>query len=289
MAEKKIKQPVKNGRVKVPVVMQMEALECGAASLCMLMAYYDKWVPLEQVRKDCGVSRDGSKASNILKAARSYGFTGKGYRFEPETLRKEGIFPCIIHWGFNHFVVCDGFKGGKAYLNDPAKGDYAVSMETFDENFTGVCLVIEPGEGFEPGGKPKSVLAFARKRLRGAESAVAFVFVSTVITSMIGILSAGMSRIFLDELLTWKESVWFGSFLIALGLLTFIQLAAAWIQAIYSLRLNGKMAVVGNSAYMWKVLRLPMEFFTQRMAGDIQQRKDTNASIASEIVNTQAP
>ena len=289
MKEKKIKQPVKNGKVKVPVVMQMEALECGAASLCMLMAYYDKWVPLEQVRKDCGVSRDGSKASNILKAARSYGFTAMGYRYEPETLREEGKFPCIIHWGFNHFVVCDGFKGGKVYLNDPAKGDYAVSMETFDENFTGVCLMIEPGENFKPGGKPKSVLAFARKRLRGAESAMAFVFVSTVITSMIGILSAGMSRIFLDELLTWKEPVWFGSFLIALGLLTFIQLAAAWIQAIYSLRLNGKMAVVGNSAYMWKVLRLPMEFFTQRMAGDIQQRKGTNASIASEIVNTQAP
>ena len=289
MKEKKIKTPVSKGKVKVPVVMQMEALECGAASLCMVMAYYDKWVPLEQVRKDCGVSRDGSKASNILKAARSYGFTAKGYRFEPEVLREEGKFPCIIHWCFNHFVVCDGFKGGKVYLNDPAKGDYAVSMETFDENFTGICLMIEPGENFEPGGKPKSVMAFARKRLRGAESAMAFVFVSTVITSLIGILSAGMSRIFLDELLTWKEPVWFGSFLIALGLLTFIQLAAAWIQAIYSLRLNGKMAVVGNSAYMWKVLRLPMEFFTQRMAGDIQQRKGTNASIASEIVNTQAP
>lgn len=226
MAEK-IKQPITKGRAKVPVVMQMEALECGAASLCMLMAYYGKWVPLEQVRKDCGVSRDGSKASNILKAARSYGFTAKGFRYEPEQLREKGKFPCIIHWNFNHFVVCDGIKGNKVYLNDPAKGDYAVPLEKFDESFTGICLMIEPGEGFAPSGKPKSVMTFARKRLRGAESAMAFVVVTTVISSLVGILSAGMSRVFMDELLTQKEPHWFFSFLIALGVLTFVQLAAA--------------------------------------------------------------
>ncbi len=289
MSHKKIKQPVMKGRVKVPVVMQMEALECGAASLCMLMAYYDKWVPLEQVRKDCGVSRDGSRASNILKAARSYGFTAKGYRFEPETLRESGRFPCIIHWEFNHFVVCDGFRGNKVYLNDPAKGDYTVSLERFDEAFTGVCLMIEPGEGFEPGGKPKSVLEFAKKRLRGAGAAVAFVMITTVIASLAGILTAGFSRVFLDQLLTGKSPEWFVPFIIGLSVLTLIQLASAWIQAIYSLKLDGKMAVVGNSTYMWKVLRLPMEFFSQRMAGDIQMRKASNATIASEIVNTQAP
>ncbi len=289
MSHKKIKQPVTKGRVKVPVVMQMEALECGAASLCMLMAYYDKWVPLEQVRKDCGVSRDGSRASNILKAARSYGFTAKGYRFEPETLRESGRFPCIIHWEFNHFVVCDGFRGNRVYLNDPAKGDYSVSLERFDEAFTGVCLMIEPGEGFEPGGKPKSVLEFAKKRLRGAGSAVAFVMITTVIASLAGILTAGFSRVFLDQLLTGKSPEWFVPFIIGLSVLTLIQLASAWIQAIYSLKLDGKMAVVGNSTYMWKVLRLPMEFFSQRMAGDIQMRKASNATIASEIVNTQAP
>ena len=289
MSDHKIKQPVKNGRAKVPVVMQMEALECGAASLCMVMAYYDKWVPLEQVRKDCGVSRDGSKASNILKAARNYGLTAQGYRYEPEELKEKGTFPCIIHWNFNHFVVCDGFKNGKAYLNDPARGDYAVPMDVFDESFTGVCLMFAPGEGFKPSGKPKSVMDFARKRLRGAESALAFVVVTTVIASLVGIVNSGFSRVFLDELLTQREPTWFVPFLIGLAVLAFIQLAAAWIQAIYSLRLNGKMAVVGNSTYMWKVLRLPMEFFSQRMAGDIQQRKSANAQIAGQIVSTLAP
>ena len=289
MERKEIRQPVTKGVAKVPVIMQMEALECGAASLCMVMAYYDKWVPLEQVRKDCGVSRDGSKASNILKAARSYGFTAKGFRCEPEQLRQSGQFPCIIHWEFNHFVVCDGFRGNKVYLNDPAKGDYAVPMEVFDESFTGVCLLLEPGEDFEPSGKPRRVVEFARKRLRGAEGAMAFVIVTTVIASLVSILSAGFSRVFLDQLLTRNEPVWFGSFMIALGLVSFIQLASAWIQAIYSLRLDGKMAVVGSSTYMWKVLRLPMEFFSQRLAGDIQQRKEYNAQLAGQIVNTLAP
>ena len=177
--EKKIKAPITCGVAKVPVVMQMEALECGAASLTMILAYYDKWIPLEQVRVDCGVSRDGSNAKNVLKAARSYGLIAKGYRYEPEDLKKNGKFPCIIHWNFNHFVVLNGFKGNKAVLNDPAKGTYSVPMETFDQSFTGICLMFEPSETFEPSGKPKSVLAFAKKRLSGAGVAIAFVMLTT--------------------------------------------------------------------------------------------------------------
>ncbi len=289
MAEKRIRQPLTTGVAKVPVVMQLEALECGAASLCMVMAYYDKWIPLEEVRRDCGVSRDGSKASNVLKAARSYGMVAKGFRFEPEDLRAKGKFPCIIHWDFNHFVVCDGFRGNKVYLNDPAKGAYSVPMEIFDKSFTGICLMIEPGEGFAPGGKPKSVLRFAKKRLEGTEAAIAFVTLTTVITSLAGILSAGFSRVFLDQLLTGRDPEWVTPFFLSLGLLTAIQLVSAWVQAVYSLRLSGKMAVVGNASYMWKVLKLPMEFFSQRMAGDVQQRKGANASIAENVVNTVAP
>jgi len=289
MNKKEIRQPVTKGRAKVPVIMQMEALECGAACLCMVMAYYNKWVPLEQVRKDCGVSRDGSKAGNILKAARNYGFSAKGFRLEPETLRAKGRFPCIIHWDFNHFVVCDGFRGNKVYLNDPAKGDYTVTLEKFDESFTGICLMIEPGEDFTPGGEPKSIADFAKKRLRGAGGAMAFVIITSVITTLVGIVSSGFSRVFLDELLTGAEPGWFVPFIAGMVLIAFIQITAGWIRAVYSFKLDGKMAVVGNSTYMWKVLRLPMEFYSQRMAGDIQQRKESNASIAAEIVSTLAP
>ncbi len=286
---RKIKQHVKGKVAKVPVVMQMEALECGAACLTMVLAYYDKWVPLEQVRADCGVSRDGSKALNVVKAARSYGLKATGYRYEPEGLKENATFPCIIHWNFNHFVVLRGFKGKKAYLNDPARGDYAVSMEDFDKAFTGICLMFSPSENFVPGGKQKSVVEFAKKRLVGAGTAVTFVILTTVISSLMGVINPVFSRIFLDNLLTDKNPEWFMPFIIALSAFSAVQLLVAWIQTIYSLRINGKLAITGSSSYIWRVFRLPMEFFSQRMAGDIQQRESTNARIASNLVGTFAP
>ena len=286
---KKLKKPVTHGAADVPVIMQMEALECGAASLAMVLAYYGKWLPLEQVRFDCGVSRDGSNARNILKAARSYGLAAKGYRYEPNDLRRDGKFPCIIHWNFNHFVVLDGFRGNKAILNDPAKGKYVVSLKTFDDSFTGICLLFEPTEDFTPGGKPPSVLAYAKKRLKGAGSAVAFAAITALITAITGVISPAFSRVFVDRLLTGKNPEWFIPFIIGLSLLSVLQLVVGWINAVYSLKINGKLAMVGSTAFMWKVLRMPMEFFSQRMAGDIQGRQSSNASIAGSLVNTLAP
>lgn len=290
MADKiKIKSPVTKGAAKVPVIMQMEALECGAASLAMVMAYYGKWIPLEQVREDCGVSRDGSNARNVLVAARSYGFVAKGYRYEPEDLKKGGKFPCIIHWNFNHFVVLDGFKGGKAIINDPARGTRTVSMDEFDKSFTGICLNIEPGEEFQPGGKPKSVLKFVKNRLQGAGVAIAFVVICSLISALMGVIQPGFSRIFYDRLLTHQNPDWFMPFMIGLAVVSAIQIIISAVEAIYSNKINGKMDVVGNSTFLWKVLHMPMNFFSQRMAGDIQSRQSSNAGIAGSLVNTFAP
>lgn len=289
MAKQTVKKPIEKGVAKVPVVMQMEALECGAASLCMVLAYYNKWIPLEQARLDCGVSRDGSNAFNVLKAAENYGMEAAGYKLEPDELFEEGMFPCIVHWEFNHFVVCDGVKGDRVYLNDPAKGSYSVTREVFDDSFTGIVLMMEPGENFEPGGKPKSVKDFVIKRLRGTGVAFAFVVITTIITSLMSILNAGFSRVFLDQLLQGRNMEWITPFFVGLGIITLVEIVTAWIQAVYSLRINGKMDAVGNSTFMWKVLHLPMEFFTQRLAGDIQGRQASNASIASTVVNTIAP
>lgn len=287
--KQKIKQPLTKGVAKVPVVMQMEALECGAASLAMVCAYYNKWIPLEQIRVDCGVSRDGANAKNLLVAARSYGFTAKGYRYEPDDLKKNGKFPCIIHWNFNHFVVLDGFKGKKAVINDPAKGTYTVSMETFDKSFTGICLMFEPNENFVPSGKRKSVLSFALKRLSGAKVAVAFVVFTTLISALIGVITPAFSRIFMDRLLTHENPDWFYPFLIALSAMSALQLVISALETYYSNRINGKLATIGSSTFMWKVLHLPMEFFSQRLAGDIQGRQGSNAGIANSVVNTFAP
>ena len=287
--KKKIKKPLTKGAAKVPVIMQLEALECGAASLAMVMAYYDKWVPLEQVRLDCGVSRDGSNARNVVLAAQGYGFSVSAYQCAPEALRVEGTYPCIIHWNFNHFVVLCGFKGKYACINDPARGFVKVSAEEFDKAFTGVAIVPVPGEDFRPGGRRRSTLDFAMKRLAGAGAAVAFVMLTTVVTSLFGIINPVMSKIFMDRLLTGINNEWLMPFIGVMTGLAALQIIVAWIHAIYSLKINGKMAIIGSTTYMWKVFCMPMEFFSQRMAGDIQTRKDTNATIAKTLVNTFAP
>ena len=289
MSMQRVKPTVTKGVAKVPVVMQLEALECGAAALAMVMAYYGKWVPLEQVRLDCGVSRDGSKAKNIFLAAQHYGFDVKAFRFSVESIREKGQFPCIIHWNMNHFVVLDGFKGKYAYLNDPARGTVKVTMEEFDASFTGVTIIPVPSADFEPGGKQKSTLSFARKRLIGAGAAVVFVMLTTAIGYLFGIINSVTLRIFMDRLLTGINREWLYPFISMLALLALIQIIVAWAQAIYSLKINGKMTVIGSTTYMWKVLRLPMEFFSQRLAGDIQSRAGMNASIAGTLVNTLAP
>ncbi len=291
MADKnvKIKSPVTKGVAKVPVVMQLEALECGAASLAMVMAYYDKWVPLEQVRSECGVSRDGSNAKSIALAAQRYGFTVEPFRRSPQTIREKGVFPCIIHWNFSHFVVLDGFRGNLACINDPARGYVEVPMDEFDKAFTGVTLNLVPGEGFVPSGARKSTLEFARKRLEGSRGAVAFVVLMSVISYAFNLINPVMSRVFLDRILSGKNAEWLSPFLSIMFALTVLQLAAAWGRTIYSLKINGKMALVGSSTFMWKVLRMPMEFFSQRMAGDILQRQRQNESIAGTVVDILAP
>ena len=289
MKMKAAKYPVTKGRVKVPVIMQLEVLECGAASLTMIMAYYGKWVPLEQVRADCGVSRDGSKAKNILKAARGYGFKAKGYRCEVSAIKNKVSYPCIIHWNFNHFVVLDGFKGDTAYINDPARGEVKVPMEEFDRSFTGICIQIEPGEDFVPSGKPKSTFEFARKRLIGAGTAVVFLLISTVIGYLFGIINPVFSRFFMDRLLTGENRELLMPFIGLMSLFALVQVIVAWVQAIYQMKINGKMALVGSSTYIWKILKMPVEFFSQRMAGDILQRETLNASIANTLVETFTP
>ena len=282
-------RPVQGRCAKVPVVIQLEALECGAASLTMILAYYGKWIPLEQVRADCGVSRDGSNARNVLRAARNYGLVAKGYRYEPEQLRQYGSFPCIIHWEFNHFVVLCGFKGDYAVINDPANGTRRVPMDSFDKSFTGVCLMFEPGEGFEPSGKPKSVLRFARRKLAGTGASFVFVVLTTAIISLLGIIMPGFSNVFADRLLSGANPEWFMPFICGMSALVAVQIIVSWLQAVQSLKTNGKIAVVSNAEFTWHVLRLPMEFFSQRMAGDIAGRKMQNAQIAGTLISVMAP
>ena len=285
----KIKEPKRKGVAKTPIIMQLEALECGAASLAMVMAYYGKWVPLEQVRVDCGVSRDGSNATNILQAARMYGFKTRGVAITAQKLRQAGSFPCIIHWDLAHFVVLCGFRGNKAIINDPAKGCMKVPMEQFEKMFSKICLYIYPDENFVPSGKKRSMLSFARKRLIGARSLVAFFSIITIVFYVLGIVDPVIRQFFVDNLLGGKNPSWLLPFIIVLSIVAALEIIIKLIDALYKYKIRGKLALVGNTSYMWKILRLPIEFFSQRMSGDIQQRKNENAKVAETLVNVFAP
>ncbi len=284
-----IPSPKKTGVAKVPMIMQMEATECGAACLSMVLAYYGRWVTLEQARQDCGISRDGSNAKNIYQAAAAYGLKAKAYCFELSALREKASYPCIIHWGFNHFVVLNGFCRKGAVLNDPARGCTMVSVEELDEMFTGVCLMFEPGEDFRPGGAKRSIAEFARKRLEGSGAAFLFVAATTAAAALVGILEPVYSRIFIDRLLTRQNQAWLSFFLFGITFLAVMQIVIALLNSVYLMKIQGKFAIVSNSKFMWHVLRLPMSFFSQRMAGDIAMRQKANQDIASLLIGVFAP
>lgn len=274
---------------KVPQVMQMEALECGAACLTMILAYFGRWVPLEQIRADCGVSRDGSKATNILKAARSYGLAAKGMTFSTEALRKKAPFPCIIFWNFNHFVVLDGFKGKYAYINDPARGEIKVPLNEFEDSFTGIALLFEKTDAFEEGGQKPNNVEYAKKRLAGLGPAIAFVMVTAAIASVLGIVNTSLGKVFMDRILTGANPDWLTPLVVIMLVLAAITGIVSVLNAVYLVRIQGKIAVVASSRFMRHLLHLPVGFYAQRMVGDLQQRQSANETIAFALIGKLAP
>ncbi len=275
---------------KVPVVMQMEALECGAACLCMIAAYYKKWIPLTQVRADCGVSRDGSVAKNILNAARSYGFEAAGYKVEPESIDSLH-FPMIIHWNFNHFVVLCGInrKSGKVYINDPAQGRITVSMEQFDQSFTGIALTVIPTEDFKPEGKPKSVWSFAKRCLKGALMPFILAVLLSVVAMVIDLTNPIFGKIFIDNLLSGSNIEWLYPFLGMMLVVLLVQVLVGIIKSVYWMKIQGKFALTSSAEFMWHVLRLPLEFFSQRNVGDIVSRQGSTGDVAMTLIAKIAP
>ena len=187
-------------RVKTPTVLQMEAVECGAAALAMVLAYHRRIVPLPELRVDCGISRDGSKASNVLRAARSHGMIAKGFKKEPAALRYLKP-PMILHWNFNHFVVLDGFSKNGVHINDPGEGPSIVSEGDLDEAFTGVVLTFEPGPDFKRAGHEPSFAGALHRRLSGTIGAVVFVVLAGLALVVPGLLAATFSKIFVDEVI----------------------------------------------------------------------------------------
>ncbi len=266
-------------RVKTPTVLQMEAVECGAAALAMVLAYYGLYVPLEKLRLDCGVSRDGSKAGNILKAARKYGLTAKGYRMELSELYSAAL-PNIVFWNFNHFVVVEGFKKGKIYLNDPGCGPRNVTEEEFDKSYTGIVLICGPGPEFRKGGHKPNLYKSLASRLEGSKTALAYVFLASLFLVIPGLVIPAFSKIFVDNILVGGMSTWIYPLMWGMGLTAVLRGILTWLQQYFLLRTEWKFAITSATKFFWHVLRLPIEFFTQRYSGDIAGRVALNDTIA---------
>lgn len=267
-------------RRRTPTVLQMEAVECGAAALGIMLAYYNRIVPLPELRQACSISRDGSKASNILTAARTYGLQAKGFKVDLAGLRKLEC-PYIIFWNFNHFLVVEGFGKDKVYLNDPASGPTTVSLEEFDKSFTGVVLVGEPGPEFRPGGRKPSVILSLRDRLRGSIGALIYCVLAGLLLVIPGLAIPTFSQMFVDNVLIEGRDDWLRPLVLGILLVSVLNGFLTLLQLQFLRRLKIKLAVGMSSRFLWHILRLPVSFYDQRFAGEISSRVRLNDNLAN--------
>lgn len=272
---------------KVPMIMQMEAVECGAASLAMILAYHGKWLPLERVRADCGVSRDGSSARSIIRAARGYGLKATAYKVGLEDL--PDMAPCICHWNFEHFLVFCGYKGGCACLNDPGLGQVKVPMNEFRRSFTGVAMEFEPTEEFVRDGSQTSVTSYIYKRMKGAREALWLTLILGLFGAAVNLALPLFTQAFTDNVLNGEHREWMKVILWLMGGMAVFNLVYSILNNLCRNLIAGGMSLTGNSSFINHVLRLPMEFFSQRNIGDLLQRQSLNETITTTLVNVLAP
>ena len=268
-----------SGRLAVPTILQMESTECAAACLGMVLAYHGRWVPLERLRVRCGVSRDGANAASILRAARAYGLVARGFRSIRSRLF-DIPFPMILFWDFNHFVVLEGIKGDKVYINDPSEGPRRISLQEFDEGYSGVCFGFAPGPGFVPGGAKPNLVRGVRARFGQAWKPLAFAALATLALAVPGVAVPTMLKVFIDDVLIRQNGAWMGPLLIGLAFAAAVQGALIWLQRTLLARMETKISIVTTARFFWHVVTLPMLFFSQRYAGDISSRVAANDRVA---------
>lgn len=275
-----------SSRVKVPTILQMEATECGAASLSMILAHYNLWLPLEKLRQECGVNRDGSKASCVIRAARNRGCTANGYRWNADRLREVASFPLIIHWEFNHFVVLEGIKGDTVFLNDPAMGRRTVKWSDFRSSYTGVALQVVPNEHFTPEGERYNIFKAVANKLKHDKWAVLFVLLLNLGMIIPGLASPVFTQIFLDDILAKKHTDWMFNFCLAMTVSWVVCGSMTWLQSVVLNRWQ-KLTLADSSSFFWHLLRLPMlrwrNFSISALPAKSSARVSFNESIAGVL------
>jgi NHLM bacteriocin system ABC transporter peptidase/ATP-binding protein len=257
-------------------------LECGAAALAIVLGYFGTWIPLEELRSACGVSRDGSRAVNIVRAAERYGLEVKTFKAQPDSLRRFSA-PMILHWNFNHFVVLEGFNGKKVYLNDPASGPRTIDETELDECFTGVVLVCQPAFEFIPQGLKPSFVRALMKRLNGNWIPISFVILCGLILAIPRFIFPFFSKIFVTDVLLRSNDQWLAPVLLCMGSVALLIGLLTWLQQTYLSRLETWITLSSSSQLFWHILRLPVAFFSQRFVGDITSRLTLTSRVAETL------
>lgn len=258
-------------RVRTPTVLQMEAAECGAAAITMVLGGFGRFVPLEEMREECGVSRDGSKASNLLKAARRYGLVATGYRKMAKSAL-EGPFPSIALWNANHYLVIEGASNDRVYLNDPASGPRTVSREQFQSSYSGIQLCFEKGEDFVPGGQPPKLLSRLVQEARENFKYIAVILTVGFLISIPSFVAPALTGVFVDSIIVPQSTSWMTPIILILAAAILIQVLLSWVKDLALLRLQMDLSLTRSADFVWHVLRLPVSFFAVRYLGDISSR-----------------
>ncbi len=269
-------------RVKTPTLLQLEAVECGAASLGMILGYYGRIESLAVLRRECGVSRDGSKASSVVKAARRYGLLAKGFSKDVDQLRQLKP-PFIVFWNFNHFLVVEGFGKDEVFLNDPAYGHRRVDAQEFSTSFTGVVLVMEPGPAFRRGGRRPSLATAVAARMRGSWSALAYCVLAGLLLVAPGLAIPAFNQIFIDNVIIEGRVDWLRPLILVMVLAVLAQALTRLLQLRYLTRLKLKLAITLSSRFMWHMLQLPAAFYAQRFPGEVANRSRLNDKLANVL------
>ncbi len=266
-------------RIRTPTMLQLEAVECGAVALGIVLGHFGRWVPLEELRASCGVSRDGSRASNLAAAARQYGCDVDAFRMEPAHLA-EMAMPLIAHWGMNHFVVIEGISARHAYINDPASGPRRITMEELGQQFTGIVLSAKPGPAFKKEGDPPRALGGIIRRIRGNEASFGFLLGVSVLLMVPALMVPAFSQIFIDDVLVGRFDNWLSPLLWGMAATSLVMAAITWLQLDLLLRLETKLSVAGSANFLSRLTQLPIVYFAQRHPGDITGRVMLNDRVA---------
>jgi ATP-binding cassette, subfamily C, bacterial len=277
-----LRQRLSSRRVRTPTLLQMEAVECGAACLGIILGYYDRIVPLTELRRECGVSRDGTKASNVLKAARLFGLEAKGFKKPLEDLNNYRP-PYIVFWNFNHFVVVEGLSKKEVYLNDPATGRRTISLEEFDRAYTGVILLLEPGAEFRRGGRKQNIASALGSRLKTSHWALLFCLIAGALLTVPRLAIPAFTQVFIDEILVENRQDWLRPLIVIMLFGAISQGILAKVRFFYLRRLMVKLSIAMSGQFIWHTLRLPAGFYAQRFTGEISNRSQLNDKIADVL------